>query len=893
MEPSFHPSPLKDFVGAQAAVLRRTVGVVSIVAGLAAPSLLASPAVDAGQDQSLEFFEKKVRPILVNHCYTCHSAETKPAGGLRVDDRNGLIMGGDEGPAVVPGNPDKSLLLTRVQRNHAKVMPKEGELLTDTQIADLSKWIKDGATWPRERIPASIGRTSAEYDKLKAEHWAWQPLKPPTVPAVKDTGWARDTIDQFILAKLEEKQLSPVADADKVTLIRRVTYDLTGLPPKPEDVYAFLKDTSDNAFAKVVDRLLQSQQFAEQWGRHWLDVARYGESTGPSRNIPYPHAWKYRDYVLDAVNRDIPYDQFIREQIAGDLLPAASSAERDRLLTATGFLALGVKDVNQRFKVRFTMDNVDEQIDAVTRSVLGLTVSCARCHDHKFDPIPVTDYYALAGIFTSTDHCAGVRNKMGGGGLDYYDPAMLVKLASDAPPVPEGDVEKLKAQVAEAKEAWDKIRGTPEGLARGANGQPKQRAFRLKFDRLQGDLLALTDPAARGHAVHGVRDATTVADTEVRIRGEAERLGPTVPRGFLSAFQVPGTEPVNPQQSGRLELAKWLTSANNPLTGRVIVNRVWQSLFGTGIVNTVDNFGINGGQPSHPELLDYLTQEFVREGWSLKKLVRRVVLTRSYQLGVEAPDANREVDPANRLVWRHSPRRLTAEEIRDTLLVTSGQIQPKPEASAAKELRMVEMRDNGAEAASIHRAADKSLSRSVYLPLLRGVTPGNLQAFDPVEQTLVTGQRDATTVPTQALYLLNSPFVRKEALALASKAAGDTAMAPGDWVRQIYLLTLGRSPSDVEAARAEQFLAEYASTYQTELGDAPVLAQADVRESSDTSTTDETAAKPPVVPENPDNVDRSDQVVVDEAVVAPDAKTAAWLNLVQALYASAEFRFVR
>lgn len=874
-------------------MLRRTVGAVSVAAGLAAPSLLANPAPDAGQDQSLEFFEKKVRPILVNHCYTCHSAETKPAGGLRVDDRNGLIMGGDEGPAVVPGNPDKSLLLNRVQRNHAKVMPKEGELLTDTQIADLSQWIKDGATWPRERIPASIGRASAEYDRLKAEHWAWQPLKAPAVPAVKDTGWARDTIDQFILAKLEEKQLSPVADADKVTLIRRVTYDLTGLPPKPEEVYAFLKDTSDNAFAKVVDRLLQSQQFAEQWGRHWLDVARYGESTGPSRNIPYPHAWKYRDYVLDAVNRDIPYDQFIREQIAGDLLPAESSTERDRLLTATGFLALGVKDVNQRFKVRFTMDNVDEQIDAVTRSVLGLTVSCARCHDHKFDPIPVTDYYALAGIFTSTDHCAGVRNKMGGGGLDYYDPAMLVKLASDAPPVPEGDVEKLKAQVAEAKEAWDKIRGTPEGMARGANGQPKQRAFRLKFDRLQGDLLALTDPAARGHAVHGVRDAKTVADTEVRIRGEAERLGPTVPRGFLSAFQVPGTEPVNPQQSGRLELAKWLTSANNPLTGRVIVNRVWQSLFGTGIVNTVDNFGVNGGQPSHPELLDYLTQEFVRDGWSLKKLVRRVVLTRSYQLGVEAPDANREVDPANRLIWRHSPRRLTAEEIRDTLLVTSGELLPKPEASAVKELRMVEMRDNGAEAASIHRAADKSLSRSVYLPLLRGVTPGNLQAFDPVEQTLVTGQRDATTVPTQALYLLNSPFVRKVALALASKAAGDTARTAGDWVCQIYLLTLGRSPSDVEAARAEQFLADYESTYQAELAESPVLAQADVRESSDTSTTDETAVKPPVVPENPDNVDRSDQIVVDEAVTAPNAKTAAWLNLVQALYASAEFRFVR
>ncbi|MEZ0387302.1 MAG: DUF1549 domain-containing protein, partial [Verrucomicrobium sp.] len=543
-----------------------------------------TPSTEASPEASLEFFEKRVRPILVNHCYTCHSADTKPAGGLRVDDRNGLISGGNEGPAVVPGNPEKSLLLTRVQRDHSKVMPKEGELLTDTQIADLSQWIKDGATWPRERIPASLGRTSAEYEQLKAKHWAWQPLTKPGVPAVKNTAWPRDNIDQFVLAKLEEKQLAPVADADKVTLIRRVTYDLTGLPPTPEDIYTFLKDSSGNAFAKVVDRLLQSQQYAEQWGRHWLDIARYGESTGPSRNIPYPHAWKFRNYVLDAVNRDIPYDRFIQEQVAGDLLPAESDKERDRLLTATGFLALGVKDVNQRFKTRFVMDNVDEQIDAVTRSVLGLTVSCARCHDHKFDPIPTTDYYALAGIFTSTDHCAGVRNKMGGGGLDYYDPSMLVKLTSDAPPVPEGDVEKAKTQLDEAKKAWDAIRGTPEGLAKAPNGQPKQRAFRLKYDRAQADFLALTDPAASGHAVHGVRDSKAIADTEVRIRGEAERLGPTVARGFLSTFQVPGAEPVNPEQSGRLELAKWLTSPGNPLTARVIVNRVWQNLFGTGIV---------------------------------------------------------------------------------------------------------------------------------------------------------------------------------------------------------------------------------------------------------------------------------------------------------------------
>src|SRR5262249_25633574 len=294
-----------------------------------------------------------------------------------------------------------------------------------------------------------------------------------------------------------------------------------------------------------VDRLLASPQFGERWGRHWLDVARYGESTGPSRNIPYPHAWKYRDYVIDSINADVPFDRFVQEQIAGDLLTASSSAERDRQLTATGLLALGVKDVNQRFKVRFVMDNVDEQIDTVTRSVLALTVSCARCHDHKFDPIPTTDYYALAGIFTSTDNCAGVRNLMGGGGLAYYVPEMLVRLSSKLPPPPPEQVNKLKEQVAKAKAEWDAIRGTPEGLALGTNGQPKQRATRLKYDRLQGELLALTDPTARAHAVHGVREAKTAGDTEVRIRGEAEKLGPVVPRGFLTVFDVSGAARVN------------------------------------------------------------------------------------------------------------------------------------------------------------------------------------------------------------------------------------------------------------------------------------------------------------------------------------------------------------
>jgi len=855
-----------------------------------------SPSPSKDSPEAIEFFEKKIRPILSDHCYSCHSADTKPSGGLRVDDLNGLLMGGDTGPALTAGDPENSLLLERIIHESGKrKMPKEGKPLTDTEIADLTTWIKNGVAWPHERIPESLGRPKPFYKDLKEHHWAWQPLTDPAVPEVKNTTWPVDNLDRFILAKLEAKNLPPVGDADSTTLIRRVTYDLTGLPPTPEEVDAFVHDTAPDALAKVVDRLLASKQFGERWGRHWLDVARYGESTGPSRNIPYPHAWKYRDYVLDAVNNDIPYNRFIQEQIAGDLLPAETPAERDRQLTATGFLALGVKDVNQRFKTRFVMDNVDEQIDAVSRSVLGLTVSCARCHDHKFDPIPVTDYYALAGIFTSTDDCAGVRNKMGGGGMDYYDSKMLVKLSSQAPEAPPEEVAKLEAQVAEAKKAWDGIRGTPEGLKPGPDGKPTQRPFRLKYEGLQKQLQDLSDPASRGLAVHGVREGKTIADTQIRIRGEAERIGPAVPRGFLSTFDVPGIPPIQPNESGRLELAEWLTSPKNPLTPRVIVNRVWEHLFGQGIVSTVDNFGVKGDVPANPELLDHLASEFINaDGWSIKKLVRSIVLSRAYRLGSDAPADHQEVDPANRLIWRHSPRRLEAEEIRDAILASSGRLKPKPEAgSAVKTLVMREMRDNGPEAKSINEEADKSLTRSVYLPLLRGVTPKSLDAFDPAQQTLVTGQREATTVPTQALYMLNSSFVRKQSLALAERVLAKADQAEPQSIQQVYELALGRAPSEQELNRAEKFLAEYESSYRDAKQPAPQLAQAAETETPAQESGESKAGGAAAAVVNPDDIDRTDEIAKDEVVQPKNPKEAAWMTFVQAVYASAEFRFVR
>ncbi len=851
--------------------------------------IAASPVSTAFAQQTqnaadLEFFEKKVRPVLVNRCYACHSAETKPAGGLRVDDRNGLLTGGNGGPAIIPGDPDGGSLIQRILHEDPKLkMPKEGAPFTPQELADLRKWIADGVAWPSEKVPAAPAHLEPMYEKLRARHWSLQPRRDAKPPSVQNTAWVNSEIDHFILAKLEEKKLTPVKDADRLTLIRRVTFDLTGLPPTPEEIRAFTEDKSKDAYARLVDRLLSSSRYGERWGRHWLDVARYAESTGPSRNVPYPHAWKYRDYVLDSINRDVPFHQFIQEQVAGDLLKV-SEGEKDRALIATGFLALGPKDVNQRFKERFLMDNVDEQVDTVTRSVLGLTVSCARCHDHKFDPIPAKDYYSIAGIFTSTDQLSGVVNKMGGSGLEYYRPELLVHLGKGLPSVDAEQVKRLKADVAAAQKAWNEIRGTARGLALAADGKPTQRPYRLKLEKLQAEYLKLTDPAEYGLAAHGLKEGR-IADTSLRIRGEAERLGPVVARGFLTAFKVADAPEINPQQSGRLEFAQWLTSPNNPLTARVIVNRIWHHLFGQGIVCTVDNFGANGDRPSHPELLDYLANTFVQEGWSQKKLIRRIVLSHAYRLGSDEPQEYREIDPSNRLVWRHSPRRLEAEEIRDAMLAASGQLNLQPiEGSPAQKFKMIEMPDNGPESRTIHQKANENQHRSIYLPLLRGVIPQSLEAFDPVTQTLVTGQRETTTVPTQALYLLNSTFVRNQSLEFAGKLLSASATEKNaERIQRAYELTLGRKPTPLETDRAQTFLADFEKLY-------PALAAA--QQAGEKSVKGQTL-KDRVDQADQTDAERNAQVVLDEQIHPQDAQHAAWMNFVQALYASAEFRFVR
>jgi hypothetical protein len=851
------------------------------------------PADDAAK---LEYFEKQVRPLLVNNCFNCHSADHKEAGGLRVDDHAAILKGGNRGAGVVPGDPDSSVLIRAVRQTDPKLKMPPDFKLTDEQIAILEQWIRDGAVWPKLEVPQDLGTWNADYEKLRREHWSWQPLTTPSLPPVTNESWVRNDIDRFVLSRLEKAGIAPVGDAGKLALLRRLTLDLTGLPPTPDEIIDFLADETPGAYEAVVDRLLASSAYGERWGRHWLDVARYGESTGSARNLPYPQAWRYRDWVIDAFNADKPYDRFIQEQIAGDLLTAATPAEHDANQVATGFLALGVKDVNQRFKVRFVMDNIDEQIDTVSRSVLGLTVSCARCHDHKFDPIPATDYYALAGIFHSTDLCAGLRSKMGGGGLDYYDSKLLLTLDSYPKPKetasPE-EIEKAQALLTAAREEFERLRGTKEGQELTPEGRPKQQAARQKMNRAQVELNALTDPALRGAVALGVRDAATIGDTEMRLRGEAERLGPVVPRGYLAAVPVPGAPELNREQSGRLELARWLTDPSNPLASRVIVNRVWRHLFGQGLVKTVDNFGVTGDTPSHPELLDHLSQQLIRDGWSLKRLIRTAVLSRTYRLGSSKSEPALAVDPGNRLLWRHTPRRLEAEEIRDAALAATGALTwGRPEGSAVQSLKVIELRNNGPEAKQIVDAIKSSNRRSVYLPLVRTLVPTSLEVFDFAEQGMVTGSRDATTVPTQALYLLNDSFIRRRSVDFAERLLARNDLDDTGRLRTASLSLLGRLPTTEEIGRAQQFLSEYSAVADTlppsDLGETDVAA-AEPKE----VVTEARLTKAPNPAANPDDVEQTDLTAADEVVAVATPRVAAWAAYLQSLLGSAEYRYVQ
>jgi hypothetical protein len=558
--------------------------------------------------EGAEFFEKKIRPIFIRHCYECHSGDPKKAkAGFVLDTLDGLRKGGESGAVIVPGHAEDSRLIEAIRYEGLEMPPKEQ--LPDELIEELVRWVEMGAPDPRTGKAANA---KGKIDLVEArKFWAFQRPKATPVPRVVDAAWPATDIDHYVRARQEQEHLQPVADADRVTLIRRVTFDLTGLPPTPQEIDAFVGDKSESAFATVVDRLLASPRFGERWGRHWLDVVRYGESTGKERNIPYRYAWRYRNYVIDAFNADKPYDRFVVEQLAGDLVPVRSAAEKSSLLVATGFLAIGTKGVNTRDLEQYRYDVIDDQIDVTSRAFLGMTVACARCHDHKYDPIPTTDYYALAGIFRSTETLAGVEPRRRSGSdsnlLPLVEPARQKKETATGKQSPElspqqreqkarqEEIAKLESQLDGLQAMQAQSRGRmQQRMGMGGRGKQGQKAARPQLTPMQvrEQIRNLEDrldelerrPTPLAEVAMGVREATPV-NSPVLNRGEVKEKGAEVPRGVMTVIKTPQGN-VNLRQSGRLELANWIASRENPLTARVMVNRVWMHHFGAGLVRT-------------------------------------------------------------------------------------------------------------------------------------------------------------------------------------------------------------------------------------------------------------------------------------------------------------------
>ena len=697
-----------------------------------------------------DFFESKIRPVLVNNCYKCHSQQAaKIKGGLLLDTQAGWAKGGDNGPVIVPGNPDKSSLIRAVRYTDENLqMPPKDQKLSDAQIADLTAWVKMGAPDPR------TGNGTNQYASAAArDHWSFQPIKNPPVPAISDEPWVKTPIDAFVLAKLQANGLKPNPIADKRTLIRRATFDLTGLPPTQQEVQDFLADESPDAFAKVVDRLLASPHYGERWGRYWLDTARYADTKGEVKkkqeDYHYPNAWTYRDYVIRAFNEDLPFNRFILEQIAADQVVKGTNQSN---LAAMGFLTVG-----ERFQGKLN-DIINDRIDVVTKGFLGLTVSCARCHDHKFDPIPTRDYYSLHGVFNSSVEVSpvviGKVNRSSTNYLDYIRKK-----------------EQFENQLAALELQRKANRGNKKAAKMDAKDEEKLRADFAEME--------LSHPDAPARAMI-LTDSVKPKDSPIFIHGEAENRGEVVPRQFLQILSPPNRAPFH-LGSGRYELALGIASPANPLTARVIVNRVWLHHFDAGIVTTPDDFGNQSAPPSHPELLDYLATRFMAEGWSIKTLHRHIMLSSVYQESSAGNPRYAQIDPENRLLWRANIRRMDFEEVRDSILAIGGRLDTTMFG------RPVSL-----------GLYPYSTRRTIYGFIDRNNVPEVYNQFDFANPEMTTGKRYETIVPQQSLFLMNSPLVVEQARNLVDRTDFKSLTNEADRVTLLYELVYQREPTPVE-----------------------------------------------------------------------------------------------
>ncbi|WP_339728018.1 DUF1553 domain-containing protein [uncultured Gimesia sp.] len=917
----------------QSFILKRVV--VAIVLMLAGGAPVASAKEAPEKDRGIEFFEAKIRPVLIKHCYECHAADAKSIrGGLLLDTRAGTLTGGDSGESIVPGKPDESLLLDSL-RFESFEMPPAGKLAPEI-IADFETWIKMGAPDPRKG-ESKVVKQTIDLEKGK-EFWSFKPIKKQTVPRVTDPDWSHTGIDRFIRARQEQQKLTPVSVADRTTLVRRLYFDLIGLPPTPAQIDHFLNDKSPDAVAYLVDELLASPHFGERWGRYWLDVARYSQSTGGGRSLLYNSAWRYRNYVIDSFNNDKPYNQFIKEQIAGDTLESKDRLQQQEQFIATAFLLLGPTNYEQQDKEQLRMDVIDEQIQTVGRAFLAMTLGCARCHDHKFDPIPASDYYALAGIFRSTnvltpgnvsgwtkrslpvpaeqqhqrdaydqklasltsqqkkkqkqlknleqqlnsivlDDSAAtlvgdwkqstfMKDYIGEGYIHDQHQAKGKKLVKFIPQKlksgrydvqlaynsAESRASRVPVTIKTAKgehtvyvnQRVEPTDGTYASLGKfeftgtkdeeiivsneGTDGfvivdairfisapaepeaetQPqtavveyKQTLLRVaqtkkRLKALKSEI-AQTKQAAPPEIpeIMSVYEGEEPGDYHLLIRGDVHNLGKKVPRGFLTVAQSQNPVSIPATASGRLELAEWVASSQNPLTARVYANRIWHHLFGSGLVRTVDNFGLRGETPSHPELLDHLALKLMEQGWSTKSLIREIVLSRTYQLASHSTAKQRTTDPDNRLLTHQNHRRLDAEAIRDTILFVSENLDLSQHEQTIRP-----------DTKSEYGYVFQKQFRSVYIPVFRNRLHELLAVFDFPDPNLSIGRRNTSTLSTQALYLMNNPFVIEQSQNLASRLIKEFPADASSRIDALFRTTLGRLPDQTEKANAERFLSQ-------------------------------------------------------------------------------------
>jgi len=772
---------------------------------------------------AIAFFESEVRPLLVERCHKCHGDVDDPKGGLKLISRAAVLAGGESGAGAVPGKPKESLIVEAVQYHETLRMPPDAKL-KDADIQRITRWVELGLPWPGGAGEAVAPSAIEPFviSQAQREFWSFQPIKSRQPPAVRAAAWPLMPIDHFVLAALEAKNLNPNGPADKRTLLRRATFDLTGLPPTPDELAALLADNSPEAFPRVVERLLASPAYGERWGRHWLDVVRYADTAGETADYPVPQAYRYRNYVIDAFNSDKPYDQFLREQVAGDLLaplgPREQYAER---IAATGFLA-----ISRRFG--FDSENyhhltIADTLDVLGRSVLGLSLGCARCHDHKYDPISTADYYALYGIFESSRYAFP-------GSEEKHSPRDFVPMlpAAEAQPLlaafqaklaaVEGELKQCEAALADADKALKSVATAPAGtdgsattpatdeIDAGESSDPERLTTRraelekqAKRLREQRDELVTAGPY---ELAYGVIEGEP-HDARIQKRGEPTRLGAEVPRRFL---EILGGDPLrNPAiGSGRRELAHWLTRPSNPLTARVIVNRVWQYHFGRGLASSAGDFGLRGPLPSHPELLDYLADRFMANGWSLKWLHRQLMQSRTYQMSSSEQSGASAVDPANLLWWKMDRRRLEAEALRDAVLAVSGQLDRSPGGAHPFP---PQTKWNFTQHAPF-KALYASDRRSVYLMTQRVQRHPLLALFDAADPNVSTSQRLPTTTPAQALFMMNDPLVHEQSTAMAVRVLRESA-AEADRVDRAHLLALSRTALPEEQQQAAQFLQRY------------------------------------------------------------------------------------